>query len=393
MNSAPMPPPPVPPPTSRPHAGMSSGRRVLLGRIVDLGRLEAVRTLTDPPDEEITDVSDDIGVLLLRDSTIAAFRLTSGELVWERTPDAPCRQLLLAGARVYAGCGDKLLSYSVKNGDQKVVDDGPHAMNPLIAGPVVVSPRDNGQINLYDSVGDKPLASKVLPELAGAFHRYVLANPGSGGVCVLGLVAISAKHFTYRAGCYDDMLTLQWTRSLSMKVPRDSIYDVRQLGPYFLVLDDQYSVLDPARPPGPGQGLVLRWRDGEVTRFKDKTFGTLENVQGERLSSDVGVFSRTRDLANEHEDIPLRQAKVAGDGRRAFALIVNGATALAGVDRATGREIFLVPVLLGGSWKLEIADGMPVVRTRFADRWVVTIHEPTTGSVLYRDTRPLARAP
>jgi hypothetical protein len=96
-------------------------------------------------------------------------------------------------------------------------------MNPLVAGAVVVSPRDNGQINLYDGVGGNLRASKVLPELSRAFHRYVLANPGSGGVCVLGLVAVSAKHFTYRAGCYDDTLTSQWTRSLSMKLPRDSI--------------------------------------------------------------------------------------------------------------------------------------------------------------------------
>jgi hypothetical protein len=137
----------------------------------------------------------------------------------------------------------------------------------------------------------------------------------------------------------------------------------------------------------------LRWRDGEVARFNDKTFATLENVQGERLSSDVDVFRRKRDPANEHEDIPLRQAKVAGDEKRAFALIANGATVLAGVDRATGRELFLVPLPLGDSWNLEIADGMPVVRTRFADRWEVTIHDPTTGSVLYRDTRPLARGP
>jgi hypothetical protein len=266
-------------------------------------------------------------------------------------------------------------------------------MNPLIAGAVVVSPRDSGQINLHDAAGDKPRASKVIRELAGAFRRYVLANPGSNGVCVLGLVAVSAKHFTYRAGCYDDMLTLQWTKSLSMTLPRDSIYDVRQLGPHFLVLDDQYSVLDPSQLPGPGQGLVLRWRDGQVARFNDKTFATFDNVQGERLSVDASVFSRTRDLTVEHEDIPLRQAKVASDDKRAFALIANGATALAGVDRATGRELFLVPVPLGGSWKPEITDGMPVVRTRFVDRWVVTIHDPTTGGVLYRDTRPLARGP
>jgi hypothetical protein len=52
----------------------------------------------------------------------------------------------------------------------------------------------------------------------------------------------------------------------------------------------------------------------------------------------------------------------------------------------------MVPVSLGGLAAIEIAGGMPVVRTLFDDRWVATVHDPTTGSVLYRDTRPPARA-
>jgi hypothetical protein len=46
---------------------------------------------------------------------------------------------------------------------------------------------------------------------------------------------------------------------------------------------------------------------------------------------------------------------------------------------------------LGDSWSLELVGGHPIVRTRFRDHWVATIHDSTTGATLYRDSRPIAR--
>jgi hypothetical protein len=384
-------PSPAAPVAARPIAVGSAARRIWLGRLVDPEGWKVVRTLTEPPDEEITDVDGDVGVVRLKDMRIAAFRLSTGELVWQRVPFAPCRKLLLAGSKIYAGCGDQVVSYAVQSGEAKVVDAGPGAKTPLLAGPFLVSPHEGGRVELYDSRTDKLRASQVLPELARAFHQYILANPVSDGVCALGLVVLSANRLTYRAGCYDDRFRPQWTKALPMTLPHDPVYDVRQLGPRFLVLDNQYSVLDPSIKGGTPRGLLLRWRDGEVTQVHDQTPATFETPRGDRLIPDSDVFGKTRSLVVEHEEIPLRQAQVDGDDRRTFALIANGATGLAGIDRATGRTLFLVPVALGGLWKLEMADGLPVVRTQFVDRWEITVFDPTTGRVVYRDARPLAR--
>ena len=222
----------------------------------------------------------------------------------------------------------------------------------------------------------------------------MIANPAGTGACVLGLEAGNHDRWRYRAGCYDDRLTRSWTKDLPVNVARERLYDVRQTGPRYLVLDDQSSLADTRAPPGPGDGLVLSWRDGSVARFHDGTFATLEDVRGERLHPDVDVFAKTKDLAVEHEPFADREARVAGDDRRAFAVIVNGATALAGVDRATGHTLFLVPLPLGALIaRFEVVEGFPIVSTRFSDRWVVTVHAPATGAVLYRDSRPLAPAP
>ena len=78
------------------------------------------------------------------------------------------------------------------------------------------------------------------------------------------------------------------------------------------------------------------------------------------------------------------------DGEHIYALIVNGTTALAGIDRAIGHILFLGRASVGPEWTLELEGGMPVVRSRFTDRWEVTVHDPVTGDVRYRDSRPRA---
>jgi hypothetical protein len=345
--------------------------------------------LTDPPDQEVTYVGHDVAVVLLEDSRLQGFRLSTGELLWERTTFAPCRKLLLARSKVHSGCGNKVLSFETATGKQQVVDKGPYAGDPILVsgGATVAVPGNKGRVALYGSTTGQLLASKVVPEISRGFQSDVLANPGSPGICVLGLVGSAKNSFTYRAGCYDEKLEKRWTESFVF--PGDRPISLRQLGPEHLVLDDQESILDPSVPPGPGRGLVVHWRDGQEHPFDDKTFATLENVAGERLQTDSDIFALTRTLAPADPlHYPARLATVVSDAARAFAIIVNGTTALAGIDRSSGHVLFLVPVSVGPVWTLDVAGGMPIVRSRFNDRWEVTIHDPVTGSVRYRDSRP-----
>ncbi|MEA2697723.1 MAG: hypothetical protein QOI66_1994, partial [Myxococcales bacterium] len=41
---------------------------------------------------------------------------------------------------------------------------------------------------------------------------------------------------------------------------------------------------------------------------------------------------------------PVREAKIVSDKEHVFALIANGSTALAGIERATGHVLFQIPV-------------------------------------------------
>jgi hypothetical protein len=388
---------PIPEALASSDAVLSTDQRLLLGRLVDLGNFHVERTLSDAPDAELVDIRNDVAVVLLADSKIRGFRLSSGEPLWISRSDAPCRNLLLAAGRVYSGCGNQVLSFSVTTGQQRVVDAGPNAGDPFLteSAAVVASRGGKGDIKLYKAGTDRLLARKVIPELSRAFHRYSLANPNptSAGICALGLAADTETRMTYRAGCYDGRLVPQWTKSLPIAVPRDNVYDVRQLGPEFLVLDDQYCVLDPAKPPGPGHGLVLRWRDGSVSAFDDQTFATIEDVRGERRALASDAFERTGALpADDPGAFPFREAKIVSDHDRVFALVINRATALAGFDRATGKTLFLVPIAIGPVRQLDVVADMPVVRTRFADHWLVTVHDPSTGAIRYRDERPVSRA-
>lgn len=383
----------TPPVANTPGAGPPVGQRppgprwLLLGRLVDLGRFETIQTLSEPPDQEITIAAQDVGLVRLRDWRIQAFRLSTGQRLWEVAPAAPCRTLVPAGASVVAGCGDKVISFALKTGKTTAIDSGTVALDPFVAGDAIVSPHADGRVDLYDVATGQRRATRVLPELPRAFHRYLLPDPGSDGVCALGLVSQSSKLMTYRAGCYDGRLTSRWNKTLPMHPPRDPVYDVRQLGPRFLVLDDQYSVLDPSLPPGPGRGYLLRWRDGQMTPFEDQTFATVENSAGERTSNESAPFRRARDLPGPPAVGQPRNAQVVSDNRKTFALITNRGTALAGIDGSTGMTTFLVPVTVGALAKLDVADGMPVIRTQLDNRWVVTVHEATTGRVVFQDAR------
>jgi len=80
------------------------------------------------------------------------------------------------------------------------------------------------------------------------------------------------------------------------------------------------------------------------------------------------------------------------DGRsRSFALIQNGGLALGGVDRATGRTLFLVPVRAARVSRLDMAGELQVIRSELDDRWAVTVYDPATGKVLFEDARPPSR--
>jgi hypothetical protein len=373
--------------------GPASARRspgprwLLLGRLVDLGRFEIIQTLSEPPDQEVTLAGQDVGLVRLRDWRIQAFRLSTGERLWEVAPAAPCRNLVPARASVVAGCGDQVVSFALQTGKTTVIDSGSVALDPFVAGDSIVSPHQDGRVDLFDVSTGRRRAARVLPELPRAFHRYLLPDPGSDGVCALGLISQSGKLMTYRAGCYDGRLAPRWSKSLPMHPPRDPIYDVRQLGPRFLVLDDQYSVLDPSLPPGPGRGYLVRWRDGQMTPFDDQTFATVENGAGERAAGENDPFRGTRDLSGSPAVGQPRSAQVVSDDRRAFALITNHVSALAGIDRSSGETSFLVPVTVGAMAKLDVAEGMPVIRTELDNRWVATAHDASTGRILFQDAR------
>lgn len=368
---------------------------LVLGRVVSLeDDPRAVRTLADPPDGEVADVERDVAVLLLEDSRLQGYRTSTGALLWERTTAAPCRKLLLAPPKVYAGCGNKVFSFEPTTGAEQLVDAGPGAGNPILVsgGTTVAVLGAAGRVALYRASGGPPTVSKVLPELSRAFQTDIIANPASAGICALGLMSGARRSLTYRAACYDEKLLKQWSQPFVFAADRP--ISLRQLGPEYLVLDDQESILDPSSAPGPGRGLVVRWRDGKARSFDDGTFATLENVAGDRLQTDSDVFALTRTIGPvDAARFPTRRADVVADQNHVFVLIVNGATGLAGIDRSNGHVLFLNPVSVGTVWTVQLVGGMPIVRSRYDDRWEVSIYDAVTGRVRYHDARPRTRSP
>jgi hypothetical protein len=291
-------------------------------------------------------------------------------------------------------CGNRLVSYARADGSLDIVDPGPGVIQSVVTDSLVASRhedasrRDYGRVLLFDTATNKLLADKVPPELARSVHNLLIARLASPGVCVLGLVASGRRHPIYRAGCYDAQLRAVWTKALPSGWSEHPIFDLRQEGPHYLVLDDQSTPLDSSRG-GTGRGVLVRWLDGQITELDDHTFATIEDQNGVRVSAArvKEAFERVRGLASEHEGFDSAQAKVVADQRRVFALVRNGSTGLVGIDPSTGRALFVVPVPLGGVWALELAAGFPIVRTVLGDAWRASIYDPGTGRVLYRDQR------
>jgi hypothetical protein len=358
-----------------------------LGRLVDLDTFQVLRTLADVPDEELTDLAAGIATLIPRSGDVTAFDLSDGTTRWYRATTAPCRHLVSTLRGAMSGCGDRVIRFGRADGAETIVDRGPHASDPIVVGSTIVSPHEDGRINVYDADTGRLRASRVIPELARAYQSWTFGDGAGEGVCVLGLAGT-----TYSAGCYDRTLRRRWASRLPVPKRGAEPYDVRQLGPRLLVLDDQSSPNGRFDAPSVGAGVVLSWADGRSTPFSDGTFATIEDRSARRLRPDPDPFTNARLLPPSGDFRDTRDALIVEDESRAFALIANGATALAGVDRSSGRTLFLVPVPVGRLWKLELANGMPVVRTRFDDHWVVTVHDRKTGTVLYRDARPLARS-
>jgi hypothetical protein len=368
-------------------ASESGARSALLGRIVDLDTFQAVATLDEPPDEEVTSPVSDVAVLRSSDWQINAYRLSDGVRLWYATPEAPCRNLLVRGSKVYSGCGDKIVARAIDSGHVTVIDPGPGAGNPVLTAHSLISPHDRGRIDVYDIETGRRRVSRILPELSRAFHEDdVLASPSSDGICVLGLVSLAAKRLEYRAACYDEQLVPRWRKTLPMRLPRDPLYDVRQVGPRFVVFDDQWSI-DHDQTLDRGRGAILRWRDGELTPLDDRTFATVEDSAGERIPTrEDDIFHRAHAVGTPTFE-GIRQAQVVSDDRRAFALIDNRGLALGGIDRETGRTLFVVPVPTSDINDLHMANGLPAIRSRWTSRWMITVYDPSTGKVLYQDTR------
>ena len=354
--------------------------------------MKATVTLTDTPDQEITEPSTDVAVVLSVDARLSGYRLSSGQWLWTSKVDGPCRHLSLAGRMVYSACGDFLYSFVTDSGMHAIVDDGPDVRDPVVVagGAIVASVRGGGRVSLYAAGSGEKVVSRVLPEIARAMHTRVMADPAGGGVCAIGLGQRSGA-MAYHAGCYDRALKPLWTKWLPLKLTPDVQFQVAQLGPRFLVLDDQESVLNPWLPGGPGSGWVLNWNDGELTPFKGDTFATVESPAGTRLRPQPDFFAQTAQfdsVAANGAPFPRRVAQVVSDHGRAYAIVVNRAAGLAGVDTTTGRTLFLVPLRLGDTWSLDVMEGYPVVRTEFTNSWIATVHDPETGATLYRDERP-----
>jgi hypothetical protein len=138
--------------------------------------------------------------------------------------------------------------------------------------------------------------------------------------------------------------------------------------------------------------VTVRLRDGTISEFADGTFASLEKRGGERVTAQavLDLLRPPPRPAWDHPGFAFRSARVAVDGERAYALIVNESTELVGVELSSGRVLFRVPVALGNAdWALELARGFPIIRSRSEREWRASIHDPSTGRVLYEDQRAM----
>jgi hypothetical protein len=380
---------------------VTNERRVVLGRIVDLATMQPGAIVTDgAPDQELSDPDSDLAVVLQYDGRLRGFRLSTGAQVWSVSPYAPCRTVVLGGPHVYAACGDKLLSYGKADGSFSELKQA-GASEVVVAGALLASlDHRTGHASLFETATNRLIADKRLPEIERPWHFGLVPVSSVDGVCSYGVHMDAAvpNGWACRVGCYDRRLSLLWGNSVSFTLPADpDALDslgtselIRQTGPSHLVLASVPA--SNSKHKGRSPGAVVRWRDGRVTYTDDGTFATVEDAHGERFTTAevLRMFTDLPGPANDKLDWDFRDANIVGDGERTFALIVQkGRTALAALEVATGRVLFRVHVPLGyRGWKLELAGGLPIVRTDLGKSWRATVHDPGTGRVLYRDERP-----
>jgi hypothetical protein len=388
------------------HEGTSAARWLLLGRVVNLMPPHKEAGITDSaPEEESSDPGSDFGVLVTGRGELAAYRLSTKDRLWTRSFNLPCRSLVAVRGFVYAECDGQLRSFARGDGATKVLDRGPDVDQVVSGGGYLAVHHRSGVVAVFDGERQTVVARKPLAELLHApAGGQLLVSPVVEGWCVLGFSRTGARRqvWAYKLGCYDWRLSRLWSKAISFDLPpeanttdSDPLGAIRQDGPCRFVANDQ-----PLRYPGRGRGkgIVVRWRDGAVEHFADHTFATIDQAGCERstVPAVLNVFAMKVAPDPRQEEFPISSAVVAQDGHRAFALIMDGATRLAGVDLAAQKVLFVTAVPLGAAaQKLDIVGGYPVVRTRFLGNprqyWRASIHDPETGRVLYEDERPVGQ--
>jgi hypothetical protein len=381
-----------------------TSRVVVLGRRVDLKTMRAEVTLTDSlPERELNSLVRDLSIIELRNGALEAYKISTGTRIWHAQMPAPSVALVLVGEHVYALCNNRVVAYRLSDGSSTTLSISATVRDLIAHGANLLAADDEGRVTVFEAVNNEKLASRVLPELEGSTLDDALVSHPDGAICVVGQSSdprASALHgiqmpSTFALGCYDRELGSIWRKEVKFDVlPGEAPYQVVQLGPYHLVLEDQPNPGEDT-PEVAGRGAIVRWRDGAVTAFSDHVFGTIEDANGDRLTTApaADAFKAPIEPHWEREAIGVDRAIVRRSASRAYVLIAQGdkATGLSAFDTATGKPLFRTPVPLGASsWQLEIVGGYPIVRTSFiqnVEKTRVTIHDPDTGAVLYQDER------
>jgi hypothetical protein len=390
-----------------PPASAGPLRLLLLGRVVTFPALQRGVSVTDAaPDEEVSDVESDVGVVVTASGDLSAFRLSSKDHLWTKRFDPPCGPPVIAGPHLYTDCEGRLRSFAVVDGASAVLDRGPDVDQVLVNGGYVAAHHVTGMVSVFERATQKAVTRKVLPELTTAPRGgELIVSPEVDGWCARGFIRNhgASQRWAFRLGCYDHHLTRLWSKSVSFDLPpepnrssNEPLFAIRQQGPCYFVANDQPFTF---ASDGRGKGLIVRWSRGQVEVFDDHTFATVETPRCERLTSPTALQALTRTVPPDprQEAFQTRSALTASDAHRAFALIIDGATRLTGVDLTTQRVLFVTAVPLGAvRQKLDIIAGYPVIRTRFLGTagqfWRASIHHPDTGRVLYEDERRVSAA-
>jgi hypothetical protein len=302
----------------------------------------------------------------------------------------------MAGTHVYANCGERLLSYGRLDGREKILSDGPYVQKSIAAGDLVFSNHGDGRVTVFNAGDDTRIASKVLSPLS-KMTRYgtqLVPRPDAHGFCYLGNITsrgiYSPNHEGYTAACVDEELRPIWSKRLSFGHPPRFGYDLQQFRSAHILLRDGGDDAD-QHPEQTRNGIVVSWRDGTVMPFGDGTFATIEDARGERIVDPalLKVLTDTKNLPMGSEWRRDTAAVSRVDGDHVFVLIKNHVGGLARLDLVDRKVRFLVPVTVGyEGLSLEIVAGYPIVRARTdGGAYRGTVFDPTSGRVLYTDTR------